>query len=493
MDDGPQRSTPSYQWAQWMFLRVLAAIYFIAFTSFWIQAQGLIGHNGILPVDTFLEYAGDVIGPAKYRVIPTLFWLGTGDTMFHLLCGGGAALSVLLGFGIAPAPVLLLLWAFYLSLCSAGQEFMEFQWDILLLETGFLAIFLAPPMARNTRLSRPSGIALWMLRWLLFRLMVSSGIVKLLSGDPAWRGLSALRVHYETQPLPTWIGWYAHQLPAWFQSASTIVMFVIEIGVPLLIFAPARVRRWAFWPLVALQVLILLTGNYCFFNLLTIALCVLLLDDGAIPARWRLHAQPDPAPPGIASRVWSLWMTGAASAFLFLLSLVHFAVTLQLPVKWPQAVADVYRVTAPFRSVNGYGLFAVMTTERPEIVVEGSRDGVRWQAYGFKYKPGDVKRRPAFVAPHQPRLDWQMWFAALGTYQQNRWFISFCGRLLSGERSVLSLLAYNPFPDGPPAYVRARLFRYHFSDLRAKSATGQWWTRKEVGEYCPVLPVTTSR
>lgn len=453
-----------------------------------MQADALIGSHGILPFHNFFDYAGDVLGPSKYRLLPSLLWIGPGDLLLHLVCGGGALLSVMLLVGAAPAPILFLLWLFYLSLCTAGQDFMQFQWDILLLETGFLAIFLAPPLQRNFRRSEPNTLALWMLRWLLFRLMFSSGVVKLLSGDPNWRNLNALRFHYETQPLPTWIGWYVHQLPAWFQTGSCVFMFVVEIAAPFLIFLPARVRRHAAWPLILLQVLILLTGNYCFFNWLAIILCLPLLDDSMFPSR---RPPPQPLPeerPPLAARIWRRWITVPVLAFLFLYSLVQMAVTLRLHVPWPRAVAGIYNVVEPFRMVNRYGLFAVMTTERDEIIVEGSRDGTKWLPYEFKYKPGYVNRRPGFVAPYQPRLDWQMWFAALGTCQENQWFIFLCERLLAGDRSVLSLLAYNPFPDRPPEHIRARLYRYHFTDWPTHSATGRWWIREDLGDYCPALP-----
>lgn len=491
MADETRPSAATYSWAQWFFLRSLAVIYLFAFLSFWVQAQGLIGSHGILPLKDFLQQAGEVLGGQRFRIVPTLFWLNSGDTMLHVLCGAGVVLSAALVFGVAPAPVLFFLWALYLSLCSAGQDFMQFQWDILLLETGFLAIFIAPPIRRHTRESPPNRIAIWMLRWLLFRLMFSSGVIELASGDPTWRNLSALRYHFETQPLPTWIGWFFHLLPDWFLTFSCGAMLAVELAAPFLTFGPPKTRRIGFWLLAGLQVVIFITGNYCFFNLLSIALCLLLLDDEAFPF-CKLRRKIDPelraAESSAIAKIWPIWITRCVLAFLFLLSLVHLAVTIRLPIPWPQSIATLYNVTAPFRTVNGYGLFAVMTTERLEIVVEGSRDGTNWQPYEFKYKPGDPKRRPRFVEPHQPRLDWQMWFAALGTYQQNQWFILFCERLLSGEKSVTSLLAYNPFPDRPPAYIRARLARYHFSDFNTWRKTGEWWTREPVGEYLPVIP-----
>ncbi|HKC23537.1 MAG TPA: lipase maturation factor family protein, partial [Thermoanaerobaculia bacterium] len=253
---------PTYVGSAWLFLRVLGGIYLIAFVSFWVQADALVGERGILPLSRFLAFATERAGASRFTLLPTLSWLFPSDAFVDVLCGGGAVLSVLLVLGIAPPLVLFLLWAFYLSLVVDARDFLGFQWDVLLLETGFLAIFLAPPVLRHrlTREQPPSQTFLWLLRFLLFRLMFLSGAVKLASHDPMWRHLTALQVHYETQPLPTWIGWWAHQLPASAQRASTAIMFGIELGAPFLIFS-RRLRRYAFAPLVFLQLLIGLTGN----------------------------------------------------------------------------------------------------------------------------------------------------------------------------------------------------------------------------------------
>jgi hypothetical protein len=298
---------------RWVFLRSLGVIYLIAFVSLWAQIMGLIGRNGILPAESAMaamRRGADAqhFGLERYHLVPTLCWFKATDGFLKFQCAAGTALAVLLIVGIAPAPCLFLLWLIYLSLATVCQDFLGFQWDILLLETGFLAIFLAPLQLWPglSRAAPPSRLVLWLLRWLLFKLMFESGCVKLLSGDPAWRSLTALRFHYETQPLPTWIGWYAHQLPAWAQAASAVVMFGIELFVPFLIFAPRRLRQWACLTLVFFQMLIFLTGNYCFFNLLTIALCLLLLDDAALraflPERLReALLVPSAGPEGIAS------------------------------------------------------------------------------------------------------------------------------------------------------------------------------------------------
>ncbi|MXY28183.1 DUF393 domain-containing protein, partial [Candidatus Poribacteria bacterium] len=451
--------------SRWLFLRALGGIYLIAFLSLWVQVHGLIGSNGILPADQFLTAVRQQVGTSGYHLVPTLFWLNPSDLCLHLLCAGGAVLSLVLIAGFFPTWTLVGLWAFYLSLVSVGQVFLSFQWDVLLLEAGFLAIFFAPLQIRDTlsRTSQPSSAFLWLSRWLLFRLMFASGFVKLAS-DEVWRNLTALNFHYETQPLPTSIAWYVHQLPEWFQKVSVLGMFAVELVIPFLIFAPRRLRTAGCIGFVGLQVLIILTGNYCFFNLLTIALCLLLIDDVA----WK-RLLPKRLMPSIrlleqAPHRYSRICIGVVAVLLFLLSGLRFSGQLFRDGRLP----DVAWIT-PFRSVNTYGLFADMTESRPEIIVEGSNDRITWKAYEFRWKPGDLTNAPKWVAPHQPRLDWQMWFAALqGDYQNTYWFLNFMGSLLRGNPEVLKLLAENPFPDTPPRYVRATLYNYHFTDLSTK-------------------------
>jgi len=482
---------PTHFLVRWVFLRALGIIYLIAFLSLWIQFPGLVGSNGILPVQstmTMIRHQADAhhIGLDRYRLVPTLCWLDSGDSFLKLHCAAGTALAFLVMIGIAPAPCLFLLWLIYLSLCTVCREFLGFQWDNLLLQTGFLAVFLAPLqfLPWRSRATPPSRLVLWLLRWLLFQLMFESGCVKLVSGDPSWRSLTALRFHYETQPLPTWIGWYAHQFPGWVHTASAVVM-------PFLIFAPRRLRQFACVALLLLQALILLTGNYCFFNLLTISLCLLLLDDTALtrflPGRLRTvpPLNPQPSTPNLAK--WPPQITVPLACISIGISLMHLGSLSRLPIPWPRPFFAVYEWLIPFRTFNSYGLFAVMTTARPEIIIEGSNDGLSWREYEFKYKPGDVKRRPGFVEPHQPRLDWQMWFAALGSYQRNPWLMNFCGRLLQGSPEVLALLQHNPFPHAPPHYVRALRYTYHFTDPATRRSTGAWWRREQAGVYLPPL------
>ncbi len=491
----------TYLETRWRFLRALGLIYGIAFLSLWTQVEGLIGSNGILPVTEFLDRVREMFGAQGYRLLPTLFWLNGSDLALHWVCGAGVLLSILLILKIGPAICLVSLWVLYLSLTTVGREFMGFQWDALLLETGFLAIFLAP-LSLRPRIGKgppPSPVVIGLLRWLLFRLMISSAIVKWGSGDPTWRNLTALAFHYETQPLPNLVSWYVHQLPVWFQVFSAAGMFAIEGLVPFLIFGGRRARFFGFWILVGFQGLILLTGNYCFFNLLTIALCFLLLDDGA----WRRgrespfalsrpssfdYAQ-DERPSRRTNRPgsWPSWLIAPLAAVILPVSTVETVSRFRIDIRWPGPVQRIVEWVDPFRSINAYGLFAVMTMSRPEIIVEGSNDQATWKAYEFKYKPGDPARPPRFNIPHQPRLDWQLWFAALGSYRENPWFIQFCGRLLEGSPEVLNLLKGNPFPDAPPKYIRAVLVEYRFTDFPTRRATGNWWRRQLKGLYCPVL------
>ena len=502
---GSDVQLPTYLGVRRIFLCLLGIIYLIAFTSLWTQVNGLVGDNGILPARGYMQSLDRAaneghIGFKRYLAVPTLCWFRADNASLQWQCGAGTSLAVLLMLGIAPAPSLFLLWIIYLSLTTIGRDFLGFQWDNLLLETGFLAIFLAPvrlwpSLAREMR---PSPIMLWMLRWLLFRLIFSSGCVKLLSGDPVWHNLTALRYHYETQPLPTWIGWGAFHISAWGQTISAALLFVLELVVPFFLFFPRRLRLIAFWLLLVLQVLIALTGNYGFFNYLAIGLCLLLLDDRAllkvVPPKWREQVKRALAPQTEAHhphlRLTRRMGLGAVAALLFTLTVVPVAGLFRF---WPRPLIPLWEWAQPFRSVNGYGLFAVMTTSRREIIVEGSNDRTNWLAYEFKYKPGDLQRAPGFVAPHQPRLDWQMWFAALGPVRQNPWFIHFCHRLLQGSPEVLALLRTNPFPDAPPKQVRGRLYDYHFTDFATRRQTGAWWNREFKGEYCPVLSLELFR
>ena len=491
---------PTYFWAQRWFLRALGLIYLIAFVSLWVQVDGLVGSDGVSPVNQFLPAVYERFGRSAYSLLPTLCWFNSSNSFLHFLCSGGVVLSLLLIVGIAPALSLVALFVFYLSLILAGQTFLSFQWDILLLETGFLSIFLAPwriwprelfwwPGAAipATAVSRP---ALFLLKFLLFKLMLMSGVVKLTSGDNSWWNLTALDYHYWSQPLPTVFGWWADKSPEWFKHFSVAFCLVVESIVPFFIWAPRRLRLIAAGLMIFLQLVIALTGNYCFFNLLTIALCLLLIDDavvaslcrGALLRRIRSTATQRRAYNGLSgyAAIAVIIVTLPINAWLIFTAF-------KPDTEWPRLLAVAYGRVETFRIVNGYGLFRVMTKGRDEIVIEGSADGFDWLPYEFKWKPGDVMRAPGWCAPHQPRLDWQMWFAAMGTPRENPWLGGLIVQLLQGSPDVSRLLAKNPFPREPPRYIRAMFYRYRFTTLREHRQTGAWWKRQELREYLPTM------
>ena len=487
------REPPRFSLSRGIFLRLLGFVYFVAFASLAPQLPGLVGSDGLLPAAGYLERAYDLWGIDAYLELPTLLWLWPGDGLLTVLCWLGIALSIAAMVGISPIAVFASLWALYLSLTVAGQDFLFFQWDLLLLETGVLAVLYAPAgwwPALETRHS-PSAAARWLVWGLAFKLTFLSGVTKLLSGDETWSGLTALRYHYETQPIPTWIGWYAHNAPDWFGTLSVGVMFVVELVVPFVILFPSRFRgaRIAGCTLLCLlQVLIAATGNYGFFNLLTLVLYASLLDDAAIvrllPWLW--------APPGYAQRgVPEPGMRRTALAvvatLVAILSALTFVRELRRPAPMPEWSNALLRTVAPLRSVSGYGLFRVMTTERPEIVIEGSADGDTWIEYRFPWKAGELGRAPGFVQPHMPRLDWQMWFAALDPQRQAHWLFALVDGLLENDPAALGLLDGNPFDDEPPAFVRLAMYRYRFTTPE-EGAQGDWWKRELTGYLTEPIP-----
>ena len=469
-----------------LYLRALAAVYLVAFGSLWVQVDGLVGERGILPARDLVERLRDA-GLERWLRVPTLFHLSATDAAFHAACGAGAAIAALAiaaPFWTAPW---ILLWALYLSLANVCGDFLRFQWDSLLLEAGFLAVFLAPPrlLPSARPLSEPTRLIVWLQAWLAFRLLFASGVVKLTHEDPTWLDLTALSYHYETQPLPPWTAWYVHGLPMWFHRASAIGMYAIEIAVPFLFFGPPRLRRIACALSLLLQLVIAATGNYGFFNALTAALLIPILDDGTWPRRLRsspYFAPPVADRPATWRRRWPWQALCPLAAVLVVVGawlLAASTLRIELP-RWMDPIGRLYSAVARFHIVNEYGLFRTMTTERPEIIIEGTLDGAEWRPYEFRYKPGDVTRAPAFVAPYQPRLDWQMWFAALSPRRAAHWLEPFCLRLLEASPPVLGLLARDPFDGRPPLRVRALLYDYELTS-RGPPAGG-WWRRKLLGE-----------
>jgi predicted DCC family thiol-disulfide oxidoreductase YuxK len=472
---GRDYEPPRYDLVSFLFLRLLGLIYLAAFTSFGVQALGLIGSHGILPLAELVEAIAGRAGTERFFVMPMLFWINASDLAIQAVCWVGAGFSLLLIFNVLPRLSLLLLYVLYLSLLYGGQTFTSFQWDTFLLETGFLALLMSFAPAPG----------IWLLRWLLFRFLFMSGMVKLLSADPNWWNLSALQYHFFTQPLPTPVAWYAAQLTPSVLRFATGGLFVVELALPFLIFCPRRLRFLAAFGILLLQSCILITGNYNWFNLQTMLLCLLLFDDVALkkilPQRLAnvLSARTQQKAAKTVSR-----LVGALGLLLVFSSLV------QMDIRFggspPAAMREIDQLIEPMHLVSSYGLFAVMTTQREEIVIEGSQDGVEWREYEFRYKPGDLSRRPRWNIPHQPRLDWQMWFAALDDPRNVGWFPRFLERLLENEAAVTGLLEKNPFPDKRPQYIRARFYDYTFAGGEERPR-GLWWRRREVGLYFPVV------
>jgi hypothetical protein len=520
----------SYRLVAWLFLRLLALIYLAAFASLAVQIEALAGSGGIFPLAEQLGWAVEDQGSMAWLAYPSLFWLASGDWALLGAAWGGVALALLLlvlpwlpwlgsvsepsaapgeagasgspdspgpvgplgavgvaggrwGSGATAVPaawaertVLILLYLLYLSLYHAGQFFTNFQWDYLLLETGFLAILLPGG----------PGLVVWLFRWLLFRLRFESGLAKLLSGDPAWRDLTALRHYFETQPLPHVGAWYAHHLPDWLLRAGAGGTLFVELVVPFFIFLPRPWRLFAAGVTVLWQLLIIATSNHNFFNLLTIVLCLFLLDDRAVaqvmPRGWRARALASPLLPAQPGRGMSVLALSLALV-LVPASLVAGA---ELVLRWPfEPLSGWLRHLEPLRIANRYHVFPTIERQRLELVIEASADGTHWQPLDFRYRPDDPAQTPAFIVPHQPRLDWMLWFLP-----RNPLFLDllerFLARLRAGDPAVTALLARPPVPGGPPSALRLGVYRYRFNTPAERSNSGQWWQREYLGPFLPL-------
>lgn len=464
----------SYVSISWIFLRFLGFVYFCAFVSLYGQLPGLLGSSGILPIAPWLHAIRESLGIKAYTYLPTLFWLNDSDPMLHIVCGLGILFSIFLMLDFLTVPSLVLLWISYLSLLNVGQDFLSFQWDILLVEAGFLAIWL--PFSKN--------IGVWLFRWLLFRLIFMSGILKLLSGDITWHSLTALAFHYETQPLPTPLAWYLFQLPLWFHKFSTLFVLICEIVVPFGFFGHRVVRIAAGLATLFLQVMIMLTGNYAFFNLLTICLTFFLFDDALINpflSSWAVKR--------IERKSWIERFAKSGKRVVTVIAVL--IVTMSLIQLFQYHISDsISAISDQFSFwyfTSTYGLFVVMTTTRPEIIFEGSNDGTTWKEYSFKYQSDNLKQPPGWVAPNQPRMDWQLWFESLRPRGYSRWFVNLAQRLLEGSPTVLHLFKNNPFPNAPPKYLRAVRYQYHFTNWDTRKKTGNWWSREFMDMYLPTV------
>lgn len=533
---------PGHLVPRWLFLRALGVIYFSAFYSLLFQIRGLLGQDGLLPAGSYLKEVAKVMpGAARFWYAPTLLWFRSSDHALSALCWIGMLASLLLILNLWPRAMLVICFVFFLSFVAAAEEFSGYQSDGMLLAAGFAAFFLAPRSFRPRwgEAEPPSRASLFLLQLLWFEIYFESGVAKFFGGDPSWRDLSAMNEYYQNGPLPTWIGWYASQLPLRAHRATALVTLLAELVLVWALWMPRRARIVCFILVTTLQFAIILTANYAFLNYLVLTLGVFLLDDRFLVqllpkrscqiVRRNLAASPeprwwctfvdcfgrapqparseqpvlfaaapqgrslpltrqegDPDPPawkrllsaaGLAVKTLLLVWVSYATCFL----LLH-QVWLQLPLS-----SSPVQFLEPFRVANSYGLFGRMTWARYEIEFQGSNDGFHWTTYPFRYKPQAINEAPGIYAPYQPRFEWNLWFASLGGWRENPFVVRTEQQLLLNNRDILALFRFNPFANRPPTQVRSVVWQYWFTDRAIKKSTGNWWRREYRGLYAPTL------
>jgi hypothetical protein len=502
---------PGHLLPRWIFLRALGLIYFSAFYSLLFQITGLLGPTGVLPAGDYLQAVSGALHSERFWYAPTLLWFGSTNHALLALCWVGMIASLLLVLNFWPRAMLAICFVCFLSFVSAAQDFSGYQSDGMLLEAGFICLFFAPPGFRPGlgRDHPPSRLSRFLLQWEWFRIYFESGIAKIASGDLAWRNLTAMDDYYQNGPLPTWIGWYVQHLPHWFHASAVVYTLAVELVLVCMLFLPRRFRIACFLIVTPFETSIILTANYTFLNYLVLSLGILLLDDRflawVLPQKilGLLGIPPAAAPTElpVAAALEESWRTRARKILTplrmsvagILLVWVFYAASVPLIWMIPGARAlplpeKPVMLLEPFRIANRYGLFAVMTPARYEIEFQGTRDGKTWLTYPFRYKPQDVSKPPGIYAPYQPRFDWNLWFASLGSWHQNHFVVWTEERLLRSDPDVLSLFAANPFAGGPPpAEVRTVIWQYWFTDLATKRSTGAWWRREILGPYAPAL------
>ena len=484
--------------ARWVFLRAMGAIYFSAFLALAFQIRGMIGTQGILPAGEYLEKVR-TLGGLRLWYAPTVLWWGSGNHALMALVWVGLVASVLVVANVAPRISLAVCFVSFLSFIAVSQDFGQYQSDGMLLEAGFLSLFVAPGglwpgWGRKSLAIRAAWL---LLLWEWFRIYFESGAVKLLSGDPTWRNLTAMYEYYQNGPLPTWIGWYLQHLPWWFQKATAGATLGMELVLVWMAFLPRRWRIACFCIVTVWQAVVIATANYAFLNYLVLVLAVLLLHDETlrrfVPAQWRdgIEAEDETAAANSQATQQLKGLAGVGVAVTaVLLTWIAYATTVEMVwMFWREAPLPSSPVAAlePLRIANQYGLFAVMTPHRYEIEFQGSNDGKTWTPYTFRFKPQDVNERPGIYAPYQPRFDWNLWFASLTTWQSAMIVPLTEERLLEGDQDALYLFRGNAFPAAPPKFVRAVLWQYWFSTPEEKRTQGVWWTRKLLGTYAPTI------
>ena len=534
--------------SRWLFLRALGVIYFSAFYSLVFQIRGLLGPNGLLPAGSYLQEVAKVMpGMSRFWYAPTLLWLASDSGALVALCWFGMIAALLMTLNLWPRAMLAICFILFLSFVAAAEDFSGYQSDGMLLAAGFICFFLAPEGLRSGLGEKepPSRATLLLVQLLWFSIYFESGIAKYFGGDPSWHDFSAMNEYYQNSPLPTWIGWYAHQLPSWFHKATAVTTVFNELVVVGLVFLPRAFRIVCFFIVTALQIGIILTANYAFLNYLVLALAIFLLDDdflvGFIPEHWQqpicqklnIHLRekfwrrssftfrrapvetldgpvPDelsllnpPSAPqegvtaaeAVATTISisskrKILSNAAPWTKAFVLAWVLYAMLfLLLQQISPGLPLPSKPVTAlePLRIANSYGLFGRMTWSRYEIEFQGSNDGVNWAPYPFRYKPQALNEAPGIYAPYQPRFEWNLWFASLGGWRENPFVVRTEQQLLLNNQDVLSFFRSNPFPVSPPTHVRAVIWQYWFSDRATKKSTGEWWRCESRGLYAPAL------
>ncbi|MDP1834776.1 MAG: lipase maturation factor family protein [Chlamydiales bacterium] len=459
----------TYELTRWLFLRAVAFIYCIAFAVAINQFRALCGERGLVPVPFFLKRM-------TWKDCPSLFWIHYSDRFAGILGWLGLALAIVALTGIADQAgfavnigLWFALWLFYLSFVNVGQVFYSFGWETLLLETGFLTIFLSP-----SHIATPE-VLIWLLRWLLFRNMFGAGLIKL-RADPCWYDLTCLHYHYQTQPMPNPLSWYFHYLPGALHKSSVLFTHITELIIPWLYFAPQPFCAVAGLITVFFQLMLVFSGNLSWLNWITIVLCIPCFSD-----QYLAYIIPWSAP--------TLSLIATPPAWIFVLILLTIAIVYLSIQPTINLFSPYQAMNASFDSlhlVNTYGAFGSVTKRRFEIVVEGTyddlpSDSAEWREYAFKAKPGDVSRRPPIIAPYHLRLDWLMWFAAMAPVSHHPWFIHLVAKLLIGDKSTLKLMASDPFPDQPPQFIRAVLYEYVFTKPEERSSN--WWTRRRISLY----------
>ncbi len=490
-----------------------------------------MGPQGVLPAGQYLAAVGRALGSRRYWFAPSVFWISGRNSMLMAVMILGLASSLVALLNIWPRISFLVCFVCFLSFVTATNVWSNYQSDGMLLEAGFLSLFVSPPgvMPGWGATHPPSRASLFLLQWEWFRIYFESGMVKLLSGDEQWRNLTAMDEYYQNGPLPTWVGWYVEHLPHWFHAASALATLVMELGVVFMLFFPRRVRIICFFIVAPWELGVILTANYTFLNYLVLSLGILLLDDKFlrrfVPARLR-PAEPVvskiqeqeaaslsilsansagdaqdvpiaektlPTKNGLRYRITAHLRAFRFAVSLVMLTWIVYNTTVELiglPLRDVPLPTAPISVLDPFRIANQYGLFAVMTRGRYEIEFQGSDDGSNWVPYSFRYKPQALSKPPGIYAPYQPRFEWNLWFASLGDWHQNDIVPLTEERLLTNDPDVLGLFRGNPFPQSPPRFARAVLWQYWFTTVDQKHRTGDWWRRQFLGLYAPEITLT---